>query len=76
MHIDLFSKYTKQIQKQKNTKLDIIDCIQKNTSIILTEKEITIEEKKVTIQTSSIKNTKIRQSNISLVLLKQGYVLQ
>jgi hypothetical protein len=70
----LFKKYSIQVQKNKDVKEDLLVYIQEKTALILTQDEITISKKVVTIQTSSVKRSLLLQKKIKEVLLEKGYV--
>jgi hypothetical protein len=70
----LFKKYSIQVQKNKDVKEDILVYIQEKTALTLTQEEVTISKKVVTIQTSSVKRSLLLQKKIKEVLLEKGYV--
>lgn len=70
----LFKKYSIQVQKNKDVKEDLLIYIQEKTALTLTQEEVTISKKVVTIQTSSVKRSLLLQKKIKELLLEKGYV--
>lgn len=75
MEENLFSRYTKVVQKNQEEKNSLIESIYKQTSVLLQGKEIIIEKKKVTIQTSSVKKAELYRKKVKEVLQEKGYTL-
>jgi Zn-dependent M16 (insulinase) family peptidase len=75
MDLNLFAKHIKQINKNKTEKEKILNYIQKKTGVILEESNITIKQKKITLNTSSVIYSKLIQKNIQGLLEEIGFVL-
>lgn len=71
----LFKKYELRILKNKNEKQDLLKYIEEKTGVNLDEKEITIEGKKIKIQTTSTKRSLLNSRGLHLVVKEKGYVL-
>ena len=69
----LFKKHIIRIQKQKNSKKELILYIQEKTGIQLDEKMVSISKNKVTLQTSSVTRQKLFQKDIIKLLQEKGY---
>ncbi len=72
---NLFKKYELRIQKNKTEKEELLRYIQEKTNVVLQEGEVTIDNKKIKIQTSSTKKTFLQKNNIELFLKEKGYHL-
>lgn len=72
----LFGKYVKQIERVHKEKEELCSFIESVTSISLSENEITLVNKKVTITTSSVKKSFLERSSLKEALLQKGYSLQ
>lgn len=72
---NLFKKYEIRIEKNKKEKEEVLFLIEQTTKVRLEEKEITLEGKKVTIQTSSTKRSLLITRNIKTLLKEKGYTL-
>jgi hypothetical protein len=73
MDESLFLKHALQIKRQQSVKSDVIEQIKVCTGIELTNEEISVTKKIVTIQTSSVKRTFLIQKNIKGILEEKGY---
>lgn len=73
MDKNLFEKYSKKIDEQKNKKEDILTLIENQTGIHLTNEEIVLENKNITFQTSSVKKTALHNKKIRDYLTERGY---
>jgi hypothetical protein len=71
----LFKKYELRIVKNTEDKKELIKYIEEKTLVLLNEKEIQIDNKKVKIQTSSTKRLMIISRDIKTVLKEKGYTL-
>lgn len=72
---NLFKKYEQRIQKNKTEKGELLHYIQEKTGVVLLEGEITLDNKKIKIQTSSTKKTFLQKGNINKCLKEKGYIL-
>jgi hypothetical protein len=72
----LFKKHFLQIQKNKDSKDEVLLYIQEATGIILKPEEITLSKKNVTVQTSSVKRSQLIQRKTKEILEKKGYSLK
>jgi hypothetical protein len=72
----LFKKHILQIQKNKDSKDEVLLYIQEATGIILKPEEITLSKKNVTVQTSSVKRSQLIQRKTKEILEKKGYSLK
>lgn len=71
----LFKKYEQRIQKNKTEKEELLRYIEEKTKVALLEGEISLTNKKITIQTSSTKKAFLQKGNISSWLKEKGYTL-
>lgn len=71
----LFSKHLFQIKKAHDTKEKVLILIQEKTGIVMLAEEIIVNNKKITIQTSSVKRMMLLQKNIKAVLQEKGYTV-
>ena len=76
MDSNLFSKYTKQIHKQKDIKNELCLFIKEKTGITILDSEIEIDSKKIHLYTSSIKKNILHTKNIKEILKEKGYTLK
>jgi hypothetical protein len=72
----LFKKHILQIQKNKDSKDEVLLYIQEATGIILKPEEITLSKKNVTVQTSSVKRSQLIQRKTKEILEEKGYSLK
>ncbi|MEN9881177.1 MAG: hypothetical protein RLZZ308_360 [Candidatus Parcubacteria bacterium] len=70
---NLFAKYTKTLEKKRSEKEDIVRYIYEVTGVLCTIEELVIDQKKVTICTSSVKKMILQKYNIQNVLQEKGY---
>lgn len=75
MDTNLLKKYEILISKNKQEKEELISYIKDKTTILLKEKEIILEGKKISIQTSSLKKSILFKNNIKNLLQEKGYVM-
>lgn len=75
MEGNLFSRYTKVLQKNQEEKNSLIESIYKQTNVLLQGKEIILEKKKVTIQTSSVKKAELHRKKVKEIIQEKGYTL-
>ncbi len=76
MEGSLFSKYKKEIDKQKNKKLNIITLVQETTNILLQEEEIEIGKNQILLHVSSTKRSVLYKKQIQTILKEKGYTLK
>lgn len=76
MEGSLFSKYKKEIDKQKNKKLNIITLVQETTNILLQEEEIEIGKNHILLHVSSTKRSVLYKKQIQTILKEKGYTLK
>ena len=76
MDLGLFKKYSAQIEKQSASKQELLTYIFEKTGISLSSEEILIVKKKITLQTSSVKKSKLLQKSLTSFLQEKGYTLQ
>jgi hypothetical protein len=72
----LFAKHLRSINERTNAKQTIITAVLEKTGIPLDEKEITLQGKKITLATSSVKKAALMQKKGKEVLSALGYLLQ
>lgn len=72
---NLFKKYEQRIQKNKAEKEELLRYIEEKTGVALLEGEISLANKKITIQTSSTKKAFLQKGNINSCLKEKGYML-
>ena len=75
MEGSLFKKYEQRIQKNNTEKEELLRYIEEKTKVALLEGEISLANKKITIQTSSTKKAFLQKGNISSWLKEKGYTL-
>lgn len=71
----LFRRHILQIQKVQDTKEEVCAYIQEKTGVEITKEEVSITQKKVTIQTSSVKRSILLQKKLKEILQEKGYTL-
>jgi hypothetical protein len=72
----LFTKYTKTVRERQDAKKTLIDRIKEKTGVGLTEEEITLSKKQVTLFTSSVKKTALIRKNIKEILEAEGFIFK
>lgn len=75
MDQNLFKKYTTQIKNNEDIKQEICLFILNTTNILLNEKELQINKKKIHIQISSVKRVIFIQKKIKELLQEKGYTV-
>lgn len=75
MDDSLFSKYKKEIIKQKTKKQEIISFIEKELKIKLQESDIEIKGKKIIFTISSIQKTILFKNKIQEKIKTIGYFI-
>ncbi len=75
MDSGLFSKHLFQIKKVHDIKEEVLVLVQERTGIVLQVEEIVVNNKRITIQASSVKRMMLLQKNIKAVLQEKGYTL-
>jgi hypothetical protein len=73
MDESFFAKYALQIKKRNDSKDEIINYIKEKTGILLESETITLSQKKITFQISSVLKQKLFQKNIVKVLEEKGF---
>ncbi len=73
MDTSLFAKYSTQIKNNQQEKKDLLTHIQTTIGISLQENEITIKEKNVSFNVSSVLRNILVQKNIQNILIEKGY---
>ena len=76
MEEGLFHRYNNQIKKQKSEKFEVISIIKEISGIDLDEKSITVSNKEIKINTSSVLKQKIFQKKVSELLKQKGFILK
>lgn len=72
----LFRKHILHIQKQKDSKDELISFVKEKTNITLESQEISLSKNVVIIYTSSVKKSKLIQSKLKEFLGEKGYQLK
>ncbi len=70
---NLFKKYEQRIKKNKTEKGELLHFIKEKTGVVLEEGEISLDNKKIKIQTSSTKKAFLQKGGISNLLKEKGY---
>lgn len=75
MDNSLFAKYKQVVEKRDEDKGKIIDFVKEKTGVILLESEIVIDNKKITLNISSVKKSILFKSKIGELLKELGFFL-
>ncbi len=75
MDNSLFAKYKQVVEKRDEDKGKIIDFVKEKTRVILLESEIVIDNKKITLNISSVKKSILFKSKIGELLKELGFFL-
>ena len=75
MDNSLFDKYKKVVEKRDEDKEIIINFIKEKTGVILDYNEIIIDEKKITLNISSIKKSILFKNKVGELLKELGFIL-
>lgn len=75
MDNSLFAKYKQVVEKRDEDKEKIIDFVKEKTGVVLNYSEIVIDDKKITLNISSIKKSVLYKSKIGEILKELGFFL-
>jgi hypothetical protein len=73
MNEGLFEKYKKVLSQKADEKETVCILIKNETGVLLSNNEIQIDNKKVTLHVSSVKKAVLQQKKITHILQQNGY---
>lgn len=75
MDNSLFTKYKQVVEKRDEDKEKIINFVKEKTGVVLNYSEIVIDDKKITLNISSIKKSILFKSKIGELLKELGFII-